>query len=40
VITDSAAVRDADVVRLRRHVDDLAARVSRLEPRARLVDAR
>lgn len=33
VISESAAVRDADVVRLTRHVDDLGARLAMLEER-------
>jgi hypothetical protein len=33
VVSESVAVRDADLVRLRRHVDHLAARVATLEAR-------
>ena len=40
VITDSAAVRDADIVRLHRHADDLGRRVTTLEDTARQVLAR
>ena len=39
-ITDSAAVRDADIVRLHRHADDLGRRVSTLEDAARQALAR
>ena len=31
LITDSASVRDADIVRLNRYLDDVAVRVAALE---------